>query len=162
GTVRLLLSQEVGDSSTVTVSSGGAFDLNGSGEIVSGLTVNGGSVTAGTGEIQAGTVTMTGGSITSTFGGDIVLGNVTTNISATPATISGTLNLNNISTHTFTIANGTAVPDLDISAVISNGGLTKDGPGSLQFSGSASNSYTGLTTVSDGRLDLAKIAGITA
>ncbi len=41
-------------------------------------------------------------------------------------------------------------------------GLTKLGGGGLRFSGTTANTYTGTTTVSNGQLDLAKSAGVTA
>jgi autotransporter-associated beta strand protein len=163
GTVRLIVLSQIANNSTVTVNTGGTLDLNGHGEVIGPLTVNGGSVTIGTGILTAGPVNMTGGSIASTGTGRLVLqGNVTTNTASAAATINGTLNLNNSSTHTFTVVNGPAVPDLDISAVIVNGGLTKDGVGTLSFSGSSSNTYTGLTTVTAGTLELNKTGGAVA
>ncbi len=43
-----------------------------------------------------------------------------------------------------------------------SGGLTKIGPGRLVYSGSTANTYSGLTTVNEGELDLNKPAGIQA
>jgi fibronectin-binding autotransporter adhesin len=42
------------------------------------------------------------------------------------------------------------------------GGLTKSGTGTLTLSGTVANTYTGLTTVSGGELDLGKTSGINA
>ncbi|MDD5097992.1 MAG: autotransporter domain-containing protein, partial [Candidatus Omnitrophica bacterium] len=53
-------------------------------------------------------------------------------------------------TRTFTVANGDAVNDLAISAVITNGGLIKAGAGNLRLNGA--NTYTGATTVKAGTL----------
>ncbi|WP_170157278.1 beta strand repeat-containing protein [Roseimicrobium gellanilyticum] len=46
--------------------------------------------------------------------------------------------------------------------VIVNGSLTKTGAGTLTFNGLASNTYTGLTTISQGILSMAKTAGVNA
>src|SRR5262249_21985046 len=124
--------------------------------------VNGGSVTIGTGGVHAGPVSMTGGSIASSGVGQLFLeSSLATNSAASTATITGTLNLGAVP-HTFTVADGSAVPDLDIAAVIANGALIKAGAGILHLSGSAANTYTGLTTVTDGTLELSKALGTLA
>ena len=64
---------------------------------------------------------------------------------------SGFIDMNG-GTRTFTVANGSAATDLLISAVITNGGLTKDGAGTLALNGA--NTYTGATTVSAGTLSI--------
>ncbi|MFA6285920.1 MAG: autotransporter-associated beta strand repeat-containing protein [Opitutaceae bacterium] len=51
---------------------------------------------------------------------------------------------------------------LYITGVITNGSLTKSGPGQLQLGGSVSNTYTGVTTVNAGTFQLAKTGGATA
>ena len=55
---------------------------------------------------------------------------------------------------------------LTVGGVISDGGsgfgFTKTGAGILTLSGSAANTYTGLTTVTAGTLNLGKTAGINA
>jgi autotransporter-associated beta strand protein len=140
GTAREELGNQVADTSTVAVNAGGTFDVTGQTEAV-------------------GPVTMTGGSITATGGGQLILlGDVTTNSASTSATISANLNLLG-NTRTITVAFGGAAPDLEITGAISNGGLTKAGGGALRLSGSQANTYTGLTTVSDGTLELAKSGG---
>lgn len=68
-------------------------------------------------------------------------------------------------TRTFTVAGGGA--DLTVNVAIINGGATigsliKDGAGTLLLSGSSANTYTGLTTVSEGILNLGKTGGVNA
>jgi autotransporter-associated beta strand protein len=158
GTARLILGDQIVDTSAVTVNTGGTLDLGGAIDTISLLSVIGGSVTLGNGGLTAGPVTMTGGSITS---GTLVLhGNLGTSVASMPATISGTINLSG--THNFAVADGGADPDLNISAIITNGGLNKIGAGTLQLGGSSANTYTGPTTVSAGTLVLNKTGGASA
>ena len=52
---------------------------------------------------------------------------------------------------------------LNVGGVISGaGGVLKAGAGRLEFNGNSPNLYSGPTTVSDGRLQLRKAAGVTA
>ena len=140
--VELSASNQIADSSDVSLNTSGLFDLNGNDETIDALAMTGGSVTTG--------------------GGTLTLGNdITGNASTSSATISGNLNLG-ASTRTFTIADGTADPDMTISAIVSNGGLTKGGDGTLRLSGSSSNTYSGITTVNAGTLALNKSAGTDA
>jgi autotransporter-associated beta strand protein len=55
-------------------------------------------------------------------------------------------------TRTLTIGNGAAATDLTVSIPVTNGGLTKAGPGTLSLTNS--NSYTGNTSVQAGKLNL--------
>jgi autotransporter-associated beta strand protein len=127
-TVRSLAGSEIADVGNVTVNRFSTWDLNDHNDTISDLTLSGGSVDTGTGTL--------------TLGGDI-----TTLSSGTTASISGQLSLGSV-TRTFSVAGGSASPDLLISAVISGGpgaGITKTGTGQLTLSGA--NTYTGLTTV---------------
>src|SRR5205814_548214 len=85
---------------------------------------------------------------------------VTTTASPTVATISGTLNLNALAI--ITVADGPASPDLDIAAAMTNGAVQKLGTGTLRYSGTQDNTYTGSTSVIDGTLELAKAGGAIA
>jgi autotransporter-associated beta strand protein len=76
----------------------------------------------------------------------------TASITSTSATNSGFIDLAS-GTRTFTVNNGSAATDMLVSAVITNGGLTKAGAGTLELSGA--NDYAGGTTVSAGTLVLA-------
>jgi autotransporter-associated beta strand protein len=51
---------------------------------------------------------------------------------------------------------------MEILAAMHNGSFIKDGPGQLEFSGGATNTYTGMTTVSSGTLLLARTASANA
>ena len=122
----------------ITINSSGVFQLNNVSEIIAALTMNGGAVTTGTGTLTLG-------------------GTVTGNATATSATISGNLALG--AARTFTIADGAAALDMDISAVVSGAfDLTKGGNGTMVLSGA--NTYTGLTTVSAGVLNIQNNTGL--
>jgi autotransporter-associated beta strand protein len=75
------------------------------------------------------------------------------------ATFSGSVTVNN--TATFTAATG---GQATFSGVVSGGGtaLSKTGAGTVTLSGASANTFTGMTTVSAGTLELAKTAGTTA
>jgi fibronectin-binding autotransporter adhesin len=136
--VKLLAANQIPDAANVTVTSSGQFNLNGFAETINGLTLSSG--------------TASGANVT-TGVGTLILGNdVTLNVNgtgATGATISGLLNLGG-PTRTFTVADGGDANDLSVSAVISNGGLTKAGAGTLTLSGA--NTYAGATAVNAGTL----------
>ena len=65
-------------------------------------------------------------------------------------------------TRTFTVSDAIAGTDLEISASIQNGGLTKSGAGTMTLTGS--NTYTGTTTISNsgGTLGLSGSGALTA
>jgi fibronectin-binding autotransporter adhesin len=117
----------------ITINVSGLLDLNGHNDDIGPLTLNAGSVSTGTGTARlSGDVTATSDPSASEISG-----------------ISGRVELSN--TRTFNIAVTTLVPQLRISAdVIGAGGILKIGEGYLALSGS--NSYAGLTTVTNGRL----------
>ena len=105
---------------------------------------------------------MTGGSISARGPNGLRLfGDVVTNAAAASATLSGKLDLGGVA-RTFNVGDGAAIYDLVIDGVVSNGGVIKQGPGSMGFFGGTPNTYTGATTVNAGGLTLAKLAGITA
>src|SRR5207237_745310 len=64
---------------------------------------------------------------------------------------SGTLDLSG-GNSTFNVADGAQAIDLMISTVIANGGVTTSGSGVMQLT--SNNTYTGVTTVSAGRLQV--------
>lgn len=142
-TVLLLTDNQIANTSDVTISSSGLLDLNGNVDTI-------------------GTVTMTGAMIDTGVGGDIATGNITVNASATASTISGTYTL--VGTRTITVIDGTANPDLLVSAVIEGaGGVTVNnlsGGARVDFSGA--NTYSGLTTLSNGFLYVNNPSGLGA
>jgi autotransporter-associated beta strand protein len=152
-TLQLSAANQISNASTVTVNRSGVFDLNGNNETISALIMEGGTTAATTGRVQTGAGTLT-------LGGDVTLN--TNAQSLVSATIAGNLDLGG-ATRTFTIDDNTAISrDMDVSAVVSNGGVTKEGAGTLTFSGTSANTYTGTTTVNAGTLELNKTAGVNA
>ncbi|HEV8605960.1 MAG TPA: autotransporter-associated beta strand repeat-containing protein [Tepidisphaeraceae bacterium] len=127
--------QAVGN--TVTIQSNGVLAQNGFGETIGDLEMAGGQIS--------------GGMLT-------VLGEVSGLASDGTALIASNLNLGGINRN-FNIADGTPATDVEISGVISNGGLVKTGPGTLLLNGSAgsNNNYIGPTMVNQGVLVLNKL-----
>ena len=139
--VRHLAVNQISNTSHVTVNVGGLLDLNNFLDGIADLELTGGAVNSGTSFLL------------------LVSGGVTANASSTTATIDGTLTLNN-AVRTFDIASGAASPELRISAVINTGGIIKTGSGNLQLLGT--NTYTGLTTISNGFIEVNNAAGLGA
>lgn len=141
---------------TVTVGGGNGtapiFDLNGQNQSIAGL-VFGSNVGSPTGAI-AGAVTTGVGTLTLT-------GNISTaNGSITNThTLSGNLNLGG-ATRTIAVVDAGPATDLSISAVVSNGSISKSGAGTLLLG--AANSYAGGTTVTQGTLALGNNAALGA
>jgi fibronectin-binding autotransporter adhesin len=98
-----------------------------------------------------GTVTMTGGMVTTVSGGGTLWlnGGLNTNGSSVVASISTQLDLIG-GTRTFTVADGAVVNDLDVTGVVSNGGIIKNGLGALRLG--AANTYAGGTTINAGTI----------
>ena len=104
--------------------------------------------------IQGGTIAASSSSArtlvaNTSVSNDFTLGQAATGTGV--VTISGAMDLNN-ATRQITTANSADT----LSGVISNGGLTKAGIGTLTLSGTGANTYTGLTTVGAGGLTLSK------
>ncbi len=175
GTAKLfvLRPEQIADFARVQVNADADFWVE-SPERIAALVVNGGAViTTSNGPVPPGILTvgslaMTGGTV-ETSGNVAQLrleGDVTaTSNAAGPAVLrrsnnsEGTLDLGG-ATRTFTVNQGPSTTgDLDISLkVVATGdvGITKDGAGRMRFSGAVDNTYTGVTTVRQGRLELAK------
>jgi autotransporter-associated beta strand protein len=121
----------------VTLHFDGLINLYGHREDFGPLTFNGGEISTGIG---------------SGFGELGLYGLVTVNPETSIALISGRLGLPP-GLHEFRVGDGAAFPDLRINAtVLGVGSLRKTGPGQMWLA--ASNTYEGLTTVSEGALSV--------
>jgi fibronectin-binding autotransporter adhesin len=125
--VRELRDYQIDGSVDITVNISGMLDLNDCSDSVGGVTLNTGVILTGDGTL--------------TLGGDVGVSSVDLH----PALIRGHLALGSVS-RTFTVAESSYL-SLDAS-VSGTGGLTKNGPGWLWLE--SSNSFSGLTTVSEG------------
>jgi autotransporter-associated beta strand protein len=122
---------QINSSIPITINSSGLLDLNNFSDAIGALTFSGGHLTTGT-----GTASLTG--------------NVTANANTNNfARIEGKVSI--AATRTFDVAEGIFSPDLRVDALVSGaGGIFKIGEGEMSLT--ASNIYSGLTTVSDGFL----------
>jgi autotransporter-associated beta strand protein len=132
------------DSVPVTIETSARLALNGHAEAIGRLTLVGGQIATAS-ATAVGTLTL--------------VGNVFTEASATPASITGRVSLSG-GARTFTVNDGGAGIDLDITADVVNGSLLKQGSGTLRLGGA--NTYGGPTIVTNGTVVLAKSAGVTA
>ena len=145
--IRLLREHQIlAASNEVLVRAPGLLDLRGNSETIHDLAIAGGRVATGAGTLIAlGTITV----------------NPSTEVSLDSLTsrISGRLDLGG-GTRVFNVQNNllltTPTDDLDVSAALSNGSWEKIGAGQMVLSGTASNTLTGTTTVSQGELILNK------
>jgi len=176
-----------GGGSSFTKLGAGTLILNSTSTATGILTISGGTMQLGAnGVIGAVAVNLTNGTTLDLNGRNATLGaagnlNVyltgatlksgagtisltTTNVGVTVSSfananssiISGKLNLGG-NTNTFNVADGGAAEDLVVSAAVSNGGLIKTNTGIMSLT--ASNSFTGATTVGQGTLKLDALAG---
>jgi autotransporter-associated beta strand protein len=163
---------------TATVNAGGelrytggdgtGFGFNG-GNKIDTLNINGGLInSANTAHLYGVNLNMTGGELR-VSAGTIMWNYVTVNTAASASTalINGSITLradNGFSNSTFNVADGTAATDLQLSGQISELygaiGLTKNGAGTLELSGTST--YTGTTTVSAGTLLVTGALGATS
>lgn len=148
-TLKLLTNQQIRDDLFVDVRESGTFDLNGFNESVAGLRLTGGNVQTG-----AGTLTI------ANAGGDEIHSYASTQT----ATLSGKLTSALAQGVTITTDNGAAAVDLNISAAISGSAVkwTKKGTGTLEYSGTQANTFTGQTIIDAGTLRLNKSSGVDA
>jgi fibronectin-binding autotransporter adhesin len=136
----------------------GTVRLNNAATITQTATANAGTFTLAGNDLRVGQLAMTGGVFSNTGSARLILaGNATGNPSAATAVITGGILDLAGSTRTFNIADGAATLDMQISAVVSNGGLTKTGAGVLELTGA--NKYAGGTTISNGTLRIDNTTG---
>ena len=167
GTVRL---NNSGLSGVVTVESGAVLRVDGWDSLgydsnppyVTSVTVNGGTVVLGGGPNQANSTDfiLKGGRITGTVNLALYssvpannMASITTTASATTSVIDASTMSFSQQAVTFDVADGEASPDLIMSTVAtSTGGLVKSGAGLMVVSGA--NTYSGVTTISAGTLQV--------
>src|SRR5678815_1644901 len=142
----------------------GTLVLNGANTFKGGLTFNAGTLVlgnnaaAGTGTLSLGTGTLQGGGGARTIGNAVTLAGNTIFSGANDLAFTGTATLSGSRTSTI---NNNAVT---LSGAITGGAvsLTKDGTGTLTLGGTTANTYTAGMIVNDGKLVVAKTAGVNA
>lgn len=168
GTVTHTALDQISSGSIVTLNSG-VWDLGGNSSTVESFFFNDGTFTQG-----VGVLTLNGNSPNTslsmrdtTISGDVTISGTgavvfdATNNGTAIISSTATLDLGGAVTN-FNIGNGSAAVDMEIQGEITNGGVNKNVAGTLQFSGSSANTYTGDTTVNGGELLLAKDPGTLA
>lgn len=133
---------QIADTSPITLRATGLLDLNGSQESIGALTILGGTIKTGSGTL--------------TFLEDILCDGPAINGSNTGSDLYGNLSLG-AQTRTFTT---TAFGSLSVFGNITGAagaGITKKGAGGMGLFGT--NSYSGLTMVSEGSLGAGTVAG---
>ena len=158
-----------GGNLAVVKSDAGKWRLRGANAYSGGTTLNAGTLAFdsqatvfgnGTLTINAGTLEHQQTTAAVSIGNAIVVGGnfsfLEGAVSANATTFTGTVNLGG-ATRTIT-ASGVAGSNFNISGVISNGGLTKSGAGTMTLQGI--NTYTDDTTITTGTLVLAANAGL--
>ncbi len=156
-TLAIGFDEQIGNSSSITVSAGSGVSL-GSGvtETIGAIALSGTSQ-VNNGTLNVGTVSMFGSTITTGGAGKLVLSGEITAVSAglRRSIISGNLNLGG-GTRTITVVDGVANTELEIQATVSNGSLVKEGAGRVIFKGP--QNYAALTT-HQGTVDLETALG---
>lgn len=135
-TVRnLSFNNQIANTANVIINTNGLLDLNGFLDGIASLDMTGGAVQTGAGYLEL-------------IGAG---GGITTHSSSFQASISGIFDLGT-RVRTFDVTNGVASPELLVSAVVRNGGVTKTSSGNLRLAGA--NTYAGLTTISNGFIEV--------
>lgn len=166
-----------GNVALVANKTGGAVTLSGNSTYSGGTTLavgttlnlNNGGTSSSNSAIGTGTFFIQGGTIDNTSGSALTL--ATNNVQEWNGDFtfvgSNALNLgagavNLGANRTLTITASTLTVGGNILAGGGSFGITKTGAGTLVFSGTAANTYTGATTVNEGVLRLGKTAGVNA
>ena len=131
--------QQLPTNQPVTINMNGLLDLNNLDDVIGGLlTLQGGEINSGAGKLT-------------------IRSNLVALSSSATAYVSGRLDLDG-RVCTIDVADGPANPELVISAVITNGGIIKNGHGNVEFRGG--NTYAGLTIINDGFIMVRNPAGL--
>ena len=156
GVVRGILNINAG--ATVVLNNGDALGFNTGGVSVDTININGGTLSNNSGGNQGFVTNMvlTGATVTTT-GGQYHFNSgfgITSNSSSTTSQFNAPIQIRGTSL-VVTTALGTTPSGIDLVAsgiILNNAAFTKAGPGSLQLT--ATNTYTGATTVSGGTLQV--------
>ena len=154
-TVRLLADNQISNLGNVTVSGVGLIDLNGNDETLALITLSGGDITTGAGVLSlVGDVTANSRLVT-----------VPQRLVFQPS-ITGNLALGNVPFRRFFVGTGVGISvptTFTVDGVISGTpALIKEGTQTMTLRGSSPNTYAGNTFVAEGKLVLAKSAGVAA
>jgi autotransporter-associated beta strand protein len=145
GTLKLGSNNALPDSGTISVAAGATLDTQGNSDTVADLQVNG-SVLGALGTLTMNSLALGDGAV---FQPRIVLKGNLTKTGTIGTTIGGTIDLDG-GNRTFDVALGTS-PELTLNGIISNGGLTKNGNGTLVL-GNGGNSFNDGVVVNAGTL----------
>ncbi|HET6408085.1 MAG TPA: autotransporter-associated beta strand repeat-containing protein [Chthoniobacteraceae bacterium] len=136
------VSHQIPDNARVTVNADGHWNLAGGGERIETI----------------GTLEMTGGLVSASLGvGRLTFSALQTNASVQAAMITGQVDLGG-AMRTFSIADGASATDLEVTATVSNGGITKTGAGTLTLSGT--NSFANTVAINGGAISVADLTDI--
>lgn len=134
--VRLMQDNQISNTAAITINPAGLLNLNNNDETLGAITMQGGHISTGTGVL-------------------FMNGNLTTLASTEVSQIDGRIDLGSRG-KIFTVANGGAATDLNVTAQISGGnlvGFSKGGPGLMSLG--ASNTFSGPVSVGAGTLNAA-------
>jgi autotransporter-associated beta strand protein len=145
----------------ITINAGGTMTSEGRFNSIRNLTLNGGTVNLNGGLVNAGAFAL-GGTVTA---GGAVTSSITATTGADNYIRLGREGVVGEAT-TFDVTNAAGVLTVGVELAnnfgASTAGLTKSGSGTLTLSGASANTYTGLTTINAGTLNLNKSANTAA
>ena len=161
----IVVDQTLSGTGALTKTGSAMLTLNTNNSFSGGVTLSAGTLGVGNNSaFGTGTFTVNGGTVigsggTRTLGNPVAVGADFAVGGTVAVTFTGGVNLGSSTRVIATTSSGTTT----LSGVVSGtGGLTKDGTGVMQLSGSSANTYSGSTLVNAGTLLLAKTAGVNA